>query len=87
MRRGGIGFVFVVLLVGAVLGTLLGEILGHVFASGSLNALFSRGASVGVSPFTIHLAALEITLGLMMRANLCTLIGVAVAFYLFRKSR
>ena len=72
-------------LVGAVSGSLLGEVLGHLFPGGAVHAIFSRGASVGIPHFTVNLIALTLSLGLMIRVNLCTLIGIAAALYLMRR--
>ena len=84
MRRG-VGFFVVVLVVGAVVGSLLGEILAHLTHSGTLHAIFGRGISVGIPHFSVDLLALTLSLGLMVRVNLCTLIGVAAAFYWLRR--
>jgi H+/Cl- antiporter ClcA len=84
MKRG-LNFFVVVLVVGAVLGSLLGEILGQIFPSGTLHAVFSRGASIGISPFTVYLLIFELTLGLMLKLNLCAVIGLAAAFLYLRR--
>jgi hypothetical protein len=84
MRRG-IGFFVAVLVVGAVVGSLLGEILAQLFPSGALHSLFSRGISVGIPHFSVNLLAITLSLGLMLRVNLCTLVGVAAAFYWLRR--
>jgi hypothetical protein len=84
MKRG-LGFFVVVLIVGAVIGSLLGEILGQIIPSGPIHTIFSRGVSVGVSPFTVHLLIFDLTLGLMLKVNLCTIIGVVAAFVYLRR--
>jgi len=83
--RKGVGFFVVVLVVGAVAGSLLGEILAQLFPSGAVHSLFSRGVSVGIPHFSVNLLALTLSLGLMVRVNLCTLIGLAAAFYWLRR--
>ena len=84
MKRG-IGFFILVLVVGAVAGSLLGEILGHVVPSGVLHEIFSRGVSVGIPHFSVNLLALTFSLGLTLRVNLCTLIGLVAAFSFMRR--
>lgn len=84
MKRG-VGFLVLVLIVGAAVGSLLGEILGHLVPSGPIHTLFSYGASVGVSPFTVHLLIFDLTLGLMMKVNLCSIIGLVAAFLYLRR--
>jgi uncharacterized protein DUF4321 len=84
MKRG-IGFLILVLAVGAVAGSLLGEILGQLVPSGILHSVFSRGVSVGIPHFSVNLLALTFSLGVTLRVNLCTLIGLAAAFYFMRR--
>jgi hypothetical protein len=50
-----------------------------------LHEIFSRGVSVGVPHFSVNLLALTFSLGLTLRVNLCTLIGVAAAFFFMRR--
>jgi hypothetical protein len=83
--RRGVGFFVVVLVVGAVTGSLLGEILAQLVPSGAVHSLFSRGISVGIPHFSVNLLAITLSLGLMVRVNLCTLIGLAAAFYWLRR--
>lgn len=83
--KRGVGFFVLVLVVGAVAGSILGEIVGHLFPGGALASLLGRGVSVGIPRFSVNLVALTLSFGLMVRVNLCTLIGVAAAFYLLRR--
>ncbi|MGH7822446.1 MAG: DUF4321 domain-containing protein [Candidatus Binatia bacterium] len=84
MKRG-VGFYVLVAIVGAVIGSLLGEIIGQIVPSGPIHAIFSRGVSVGVTPFTIHLLIFDLTLGLMLKLNLCAVIGLVAAFLYLRR--
>ena len=84
MKRG-VGFWVLVLVVGAVIGTLIGEILGQIIPSGPIHAIVSRGVSAGISTFTIDLLAFQLTLGLLVKLNLCTVIGVVLAFLWIRR--
>ena len=84
MKRGAGSWV-VVLIVGAVIGTLLGEILGQLIPSGPIHTIFSRGVTAGVSPFTIHLLVFDLTLGLLIKLNLCTVLGLVAAFVYLRR--
>lgn len=83
--RSRITFFVLVLVVGAVAGSLLGELLGQLLPHGRLVGFFSRGVSVGIPNFSVNLLALTLSLGLMLRVNLCTLIGMAAAFYFLRR--
>ena len=84
MRRGAGSFV-VVLLVGALAGSVVGEVLARLLPSGFLHALFGRGISLGIPHFSVNLLALSLSFGLMLRVNLCTLVGVAAAFFFWRR--
>jgi uncharacterized protein DUF4321 len=83
--RRGVGFVVLVVVVGAVAGSLVGELLGMVIPHGFLHALATRGVSVGIPHFRLDLLALSLSLGLTLRVNLCTLAGIALAVYFFRR--
>lgn len=84
MKRG-FGFLVLVLVVGAIAGSLLGELIGRLVPHGLLHEIFSRGVNVGIPHFSLNLLAITLSLGLTLRANLCTLIGVALAYWMFRK--
>jgi hypothetical protein len=83
--RSRLTFFVLVIVVGAVAGSLLGELIGVLLPHGRLNAIFSHGVSVGIPHFSVNLLALTLSLGLMLRVNLCTLLGMAAAFYLLRR--
>ena len=84
MRRR-LPFFILVLVVGAVTGSLLGELIGTLLPHGRLTAIFSHGVSVGIPHFSVNLLALTLSFGLMLHVNLCTLIGMAAAFYFLRR--
>lgn len=75
--------VFIVfILCGIVIGGLLGEL------SKSINWLnwLSYGQSFGFSdPFTLDLGVLQLTLGLMIKINIASIIGIVVAVFVYRK--
>lgn len=75
--------VFIVfILCGIVIGGLLGEL------SKSINWLnwLSYGQSFGFSdPFTLDLGVMQLTLGLMIKINIASIIGIVVAVFVYRK--
>lgn len=75
--------VFIVfILCGIVIGGLLGEL------SKSINWLnwLSYGQSFGFSdPFTLDLGVMQLTLGLMIKINIASIIGIIVAVFVYRK--
>jgi hypothetical protein len=81
--RRGIGYFITVAIVGAVAGSAVGELLGHLVPP--LHSILTRGTSVGIPHFSVDLLAFALTFELTLRLNLCTVIGVAAAFYLRRR--
>lgn len=75
--------VFIIfILCGIVIGGLLGEL------SKSINWLnwLSYGQLFGFSdPFTLDLGVLQLTLGLMIKINIASIIGIVVAVFVYRK--
>lgn len=75
--------VFIIfILCGIVIGGLLGEL------SSSVNWLswLSYGQSFGFSnPFTLDLGVLQLTLGLMIKINVASIIGIVIAVFVYRK--
>lgn len=75
--------VFIVfILCGIVIGGLLGEL------SKSVNWLnwLSYGQSFGFSdPFTLDLGVMQLTLGLMIKINIASIIGIVIAVFVYRK--
>jgi hypothetical protein len=83
--RRGVGSFAVVLLVGAVVGSVVGEVLARLLPNGFLHSLFGRGISIGIPHFSVNLVAFTLSFGLMMRVNLCTLAGAAIAVLVWRR--
>lgn len=75
--------VFIIfILCGIVIGGLLGEISKNVYW---LNWL-SYGESFGISnPLTLDLGVLQLTLGLMIRINVSSIVGILIAIFIYRK--
>jgi hypothetical protein len=71
--------------VGAVAGSAVGELIGHLAPHGPLYSILTRGTSIGIPHFSVDLLAFVLSFGLTLRLNLCTVIGVAAAFYLRRR--
>ena len=69
----------VVLIAGSLLGSLLGVLLKDIFPF-----LYSSQI-IGFSPTTIDLAAITITLGLIIRINIATVIGFFIALFIYTR--
>lgn len=78
-----IWILLVFLLSGLVLGGLLGELASNVKSLWWLG----YGQSFGLSnPIELDLSVIEITFGLMLRINISSIIGMAIALFIYRKA-
>lgn len=72
----------VFLLSGLVIGGLLGEIASRV----DFLWWLSYGQSFGLSdPVTLDLSVLKITFSFMVKINIASIIGMAIAIFIYRK--
>lgn len=81
-REKNVWILLVFLLSGLVIGGLLGEIASRV------NWLWwlSYGESFGISsPITLDLSVVTLTFGLMFKINISSIIGMALAIFIYRK--
>lgn len=70
----------ILLLIGFIFGTILGQILKPYLP------FMAVGASANMAPQTLHLAdAFSLTFGFKVNLNLATILGVAVAFLVYRR--
>ena len=81
-REKNIWILMVFLLSGLVIGGLLGEIAAKVDWLWWL----SYGESFGISsPIELDLSVITISFGLMFRINIASIIGMALAIFIYRK--
>ena len=81
-REKNIWILLVFLLSGLVIGGLLGELASKVDWLWWL----SYGQSFGLSsPIELNLSVISITFGLMFRINIASIIGMAIAIFIYRK--
>ena len=70
----------VLLLIGFIFGTIMGQILKPYLP------FMGVGASATLEPQTLRLAdAFSMTFGMTMRLNLATILGVALAYFIYRR--
>lgn len=69
----------VLLLVGAVFGSLIGAALGDVIP------ILNYGKTIGVDPFVVDLNVIILTFGLKLSLNLSGILGIVIAFFIYRK--
>jgi len=84
MRRKGLGFVLVVVLLGAIIGSALGEVLGLILPPGVVREFFLRSAHFSVGPAVLNLILFSITLGFSLKVNVTGIMGVFIAAYVLR---
>ena len=81
-REKNIWILLVFLLSGLVLGGLLGEIAKSV----DFLWWLSYGESFGLNtPITLDLSVISITFGLTFKINIASIIGMAIAIFIYRK--
>lgn len=67
------------ILTGAIIGSIIGAAFGH------LMPILNYGKSIGVDPFLVDLNVITLTFGLRLSLNVSGIIGIIVAFILYRK--
>lgn len=77
-NNDGIVLMFL-LLVGAILGSIIGAALGDMIP------LLNYGKTIGVDPFVVDLNVIVMTFGLRFSLNLSSIIGIIIAFFIFKK--
>jgi hypothetical protein len=76
----------VILLLGALIGSVIGEIVGALAPGGFVEAIFVKGINPGIAPpAVLDLKVLTLTLGVTMRINLASLLGIALALLIYRR--
>jgi len=84
MRKKSIGWILVIILLGALIGTTLGEVLALILPQGVVKDFFLRSAEFSVGPTTLNLVILTFTLGFSIKMNVISVIGIGIAAYLLR---
>jgi hypothetical protein len=84
MRKKSLGWVLIIILLGALLGTTLGEVLALILPEGVVKEFFLRSAQFGVGPVTLNLVIFTLTLGFSIKLNAISVLGIGIAAYLLR---
>jgi hypothetical protein len=81
-RDKSIWILLIFICSGLVIGGLLGEMASQV----DWLSWLSYGQQFGLKePFTLELNVIKITFGLMLNINIASIIGLAIALFLYRK--
>ncbi len=77
---------FWVLLVFILCGLVIGGLLGEVAKQVSWLSWMGFGQSFGLeNPLTLNLGVLTITFAMMITINIASIIGIAIAIFIYRK--
>lgn len=75
-----------ILLVFILSGIVIGGLLGNVAANVDGLSWLSYGQSFGLtSPLVLDLNIINITFGFMLKINIASIIGIAIAIFIYRK--
>lgn len=76
----------IVLIIFILCGVVIGGLLGELTRGVSWLSWLSYGKSFGFStPFTLDLGVLQLTLGLMIKINIASIIGILLSIFAYRK--
>ena len=87
LRRRSWSILLFAVLIGALIGSALGELLGAILPQGVVKEFFLRAVHLGVDPdkpLHLNLAFLILTLGGVLKVNVLSLLGMALAAYLMK---
>lgn len=81
-REKNVWILLVFMLCGIVLGSLIGELVANVPALW----WFGYGNTFGLtSPLTLDMGVVVLTFGLTFKINIASILGLAIAIFLYRK--
>ena len=81
-REKNIWILLLFILSGIVVGGLLGNLASHV----DFLSWLSYGEEFGLStPIELDLNVVKLTFGLMFKINIASIIGLAIAIFIYRK--
>jgi hypothetical protein len=83
VSANGKGFMWFIIILGAVSGSIIGEIAGNSISWLSvLKASYSIGTQ---APLVLDLKVLVLTLGLNLKINIMAIIGTVLAIILYKR--
>jgi len=84
MRRYSLGFIALVLFLGAVVGSALGEIIASLLPTGVVHDFFLKAVTAGFGPATLNALVFTITLGFSFRLNVVGIVGILLVAYVLK---
>ena len=76
-----------VLILGAMIGSLVGEILKLGLPTGVVKEVLLRSIELAFGPVAIDLLMFSTTIGVTLKINLISLVGLVTAYYLLKNWR
>lgn len=75
----------VFVIIGGLLGGILGEILHVMAPQGTIQSIFSTHFMPGIDPpLTVDLVLIKLVLGLSLKINILSILGMFVGIYLYK---
>jgi hypothetical protein len=78
------GAILLILIFGALIGTTVGEVIGLILPDGVIRDFFIESIERGFEPYPLKLDIINITLGLTIKLNIVSVLGIALAAYILR---
>ncbi len=83
-QKKPLGLVLIILILGMLVGSVLGELIGEFVVDGVVKDFFTRSITAGFGPAPLDLVVVQLTLGMRVKLNVISVVGVALAAYLLR---
>jgi hypothetical protein len=84
MRKKNLGFITLIIILGALIGSAFGELLAYILPPGVVKEFFLKSATASIGPGTLNIIVLTITLGFSLKVNTIGILGIVIAAYLLR---
>ena len=85
MRKRGLGYYALLLIIGSVIGSVLGDALNAILPPGVVKQFFLRHlVDFSFGPATLDFNVLSLTLGFTLNINIVGVLGILVLAYLLR---
>ncbi|NOX88249.1 MAG: DUF4321 domain-containing protein [Calditrichaeota bacterium] len=84
MGKKSLGWIILIIFLGALLGSALGEIIAYLIPNGVVQQFFLTSAQAHFGPATLNIVILTLTFGFSFKLNVIGIIGIMIAAYLLK---
>lgn len=84
MKKKSLGFILIVIFIGALIGSAIGELIAYVMPDGVVKQFFIKSASASLGPGTLNIIILTFTLGFSIKVNVMGVLGILITAYALR---